>query len=269
MERSKRKSAACDNLKPTRRTPRAVQVRRVGTQTLIAPGAFAVTIRPSMKLSHFAQALTLALIAVTAYLAWQAQQEASKANAKVDQFTQQQKAVAAAQAEASASLVPGLATPMPMAAPAPSASSLPPLPAAPTPAPARMPALPGPLPAVAEPPIQTASRPAGSPAATVAPAPSDMPQLTPLQRRVKSSPALGKVKEALIEQGFVALDVGSKSGVKAGMKLDLRRDSAIVGRITVTSVEEGESIADLDLKSVPAGVKVQVGDELISIVLDR
>lgn len=267
------------------------RLARVSTsQTLMALFAFAITIRPSMKLSHFAQALTLVLIAVTAYLSWQAQQEASKASAKVDQFTQQQRAVASAQAEASASLVPGLATPMSMPAPAPSASSLPPLPAAPpaaAPAPvvasapvqaiaaAPVPSVPSaaPAPVASKPsspgltPATPVSRPAGSAPIAVAPAPSPMPLITPLQRRVKDSPALGKVKEALMEQGFVALDVGSKNGLKAGLKLDLRRDSAIVGRVTVTSVEEGEAIADLDVKSIPPGVKVQPGDELISIVL--
>ena len=245
-----------------------------------------------MKLSHFAQALTLALIAVTAYLAWQAQEESSKANAKMDQFTQQHRALAAAQADASASLVPGLTTPLAMPSSATAPSSLPPLPtvqAAPAPvpapvappapislpapqtalapAPAAVPQLPGPLPEVAAKP---ASVPAGSPVASTTPAPSTVEAvLTPLQRRVKSSPLIGKVKEALMEQGFVAVDVGTKHALRKGMKLDLRRDSAIVGRITVTDVEENEAIADLDLKSIPSGVKVQAGDELISVVLDR
>jgi hypothetical protein len=137
-----------------------------------------------------------------------------------------------------------------------------------------MPALPRPLAVSAEnsatgTATKSAGSTAGSPAATTAPAPSEVPLLTPLQRRVKDSPAVGKVKEAVAEQGFVALDVGSKSGLKKGLKLDLRREASIVGRVTVTDVEESESIADLDLKSIPEGVKIQPGDELISVVLAR
>jgi hypothetical protein len=264
-----------------------------------------------MKLSHFAQALTLALVAVTAWLAYQAQEESARTTAKLEQLTQRQQATAAAQAEAkaAASLMPGLATPLPMTPSA--ASSLPPLPKiAPAPAPAAPvapaapatadivpPPLPGPPPApgskkpkVAETPSPApaatpspapvaAAKPttpppaptvgaAGSPAPTVAAAPS-MPLLTPLQRRIKDSPAIAKVKEAVPDQGFVTLDAGTKAQLKAGLKFDLRRDSAVVGRVTISAVEENEAVADVDPKTIPEGVKVQAGDEVISVVLDR
>ncbi len=227
-----------------------------------------------MKLSHFAQALTLALIAVTAYLAWQAQEDSSKANAKMDLFTQQQKAVQQAQTQAAGNPVPGLTTPL-----VPATTPLAPLPSAEVSTAAKakesaasLPPLPGPLPEVkpaSKPAAQAASKPAGSPAAAVAPTAGDMPLLTPLQRRIKDSPAMGKVKQTFLEQGFVALDVGSKGGLKTGLKFDLRRESAIVGRVTITEVDEAEAVADLDPKSVPEGVKVQAGDELISVVLEH
>ena len=266
-----------------------------------------------MKLSHIAQALTLALVAVTAWLAYQAQQESALTTAKLEKFTQQQQKANTAQAEASAALIPGLATPL--SSPA-TAGSLPPLPQVTTPTPATVaskpetkpsanpldivpPPLPGPMPAPgsakkvepAAPPVPTpapavASTPApaapapaappsapaagtaGGPAPAIAPPPT-APLFTPLQRRIKDSPALAKVKEAVADQGFVTLDAGTKAGLKQGLKFDLRRDAAVVGRVTISVVEESEAVADLDPRSVPAGMTVQAGDELISVVLDR
>lgn len=264
-----------------------------------------------MKLSHIAQALTLALVAVTAWLAYQAQQESALTTAKLEMFTQQQKANTA-QAEASAALIPGLATPL--SSPA-TAGSLPPLPQVTAPAPATAskpetkvsanpldivpPPLPGPMPAPGsakkvEPPAPPATAPAPAVASTPAPAapapaappsapaagtaggpapaiapPPTAPLFTPLQRRIKDSPALAKVKEAVADQGFVTLDAGTKAGLKQGLKFDLRRDAAVVGRVTISVVEESEAVADLDPRSVPAGMTVQAGDELISVVLDR
>lgn len=118
----------------------------------------------------------------------------------------------------------------------------------------------------AEKPAATAS--AGSPAPSVATVPST-PLLTPLQRRIKDSPSIGRVKEAVADQGFVTLDVGKKAGLKEGLKFDLRRDAAVVGRVTITIAEDGEAVADVDPKTIPQGIKVQAGDELISVVLDR
>jgi hypothetical protein len=90
--------------------------------------------------------------------------------------------------------------------------------------------------------------------------------MTPLQRHVKESPALGKVVEAVPDQGFVVLDTTSKQNVKAGMLFDLRRDAAIVGRVTVSAVEDTGTVANLDPKSLPAGISVQAGDEVIAVI---
>lgn len=201
----------------------------------------------------------MSLLVVTAYLAWQARDEAIRASAKVDLQTQQLRAVAAqAAAQAEGNFIPGLATPLPP----PSASSA----SASLPAPAPVPTAHITAPvstASSVPPVQS-SAPAGS--ASVPAVPSS-PILTPLQKRVKEAPALGTVKEHVSDQGFVTLSAGAKNGVKEGMKFDLRRDASVVGRVTITIVEQEESIADVDPKSVPEGVKIQTGDEMISVVM--
>jgi len=216
---------------------------------------------------------------------------------------------AQAEAQAASSLIPGLVTPMssptqpsslpplpeikPSVAAAPSPATKPAAPAALASATDIVPPpLPGPIPLpgsakkpeppaapspVSKPSVATAPSTTPAPAATTSaggPAPSmasvpTQPLMTPLQRRIKDSPSVAKVKEAVADQGFVTLDAGSKAGLKEGLKFDLRRDSSVVGRITLTIVEEGESVADVDPKSIPEGVKVQPGDELISVVLDR
>ncbi len=227
-----------------------------------------------MKLAHIAQGLTIALLIATAWLAWQAQQEAASANRKLEQRLQQ--SGLRAQESASPSLIPGGSMPVQMAPlpPMPTAADLAPAPAPVVAAPASLPPLPKPLPEIATAPAPAKQQPApgtaGSPAPAVAasatPPPPGPAPLTPLQRRVKDSPALGKVSEAVMDQGFVVLDTTAKQNVKPGMVFDLRRDSAVVGRVTVSSVEADATIANLDPKTVPAGLSVQAGDEVIAVI---
>lgn len=212
-----------------------------------------------MKLSHIAQVLTIALLIVTSYLAWQARDESVKASTKVDLQTRQFREIVAqvAAQQASPNLVPGLVTPL-----STSATGLPPLPLSPATASVTPPAASAPVP-----PAVASSAPAGS-APLVAAPPTNAP-LTPLQRRVKDAPSIGAVKEYVAEQSFVTLAAGKKNGLKEGMKFDLRRDAAVVGRVTISIAEDTEAVADLDPQSVPAGVTVKTGDEIISVVLAK
>ena len=83
---------------------------------------------------------------------------------------------------------------------------------------------------------------------------------------VKNASSIGSVTAVDMENGFVTLNAGGKNQLKTGQSFHLRRGSSIVGMIKVSLVEEAESAADLDVKSVPAGVKVQAGDEVIQVV---
>ncbi len=203
-----------------------------------------------MKMLYLSVTLMLALLGATAYLAMQARDEAVKANVKMDLFTQQQRAVAAQNAAEVQMPPPEAPKPAPTitTSTAPKTASLPA----------------GSPPTAASNPL-TAS--AGSPAVAEAPAPAAIEApLTPAQRLVKSAPAIAKVKEFVADQGFVVLSAGSKQGLSEGVKFDLRRDASVVGRIKISSVDDMESVANLDFKSVPAGVTVQAGDEVIGMV---
>lgn len=91
--------------------------------------------------------------------------------------------------------------------------------------------------------------------------------LTPLQKLVLEAQPLGKVKTVVKEQGFVILDVGAKQGLTKGQKFEVRRANSILGKITVTdAIEDSEAVADLDFTTIPAGVNIEPGDEIIAPV---
>jgi len=211
-----------------------------------------------MKLTHIAQGLTLLLVIVTVWLAWQANEESKKANAKMDRLTAQATSMGSFSQAAfeQGSLLPPVAAPAPAApepeSPPASASFSPGIPVV-NPAP----------PAVSEPTGAELAR-----ASLPAPAPTGLApgELTPLQKRVKDAPSLGKVQDFVAEHGFVTFQVVADSGLKPGMQFDLRREASVVGRIKIDIIEGTDVIANLDPKSLPAGVTVQKGDEIISVI---
>lgn len=211
-----------------------------------------------MRLIHFALALTIVLLAITGYLAWEGQQEARGARRELDFLKQQQQAQMAAGAVPAAS-TQALRT---MTPPLPGQIAIHTPPATPQ-------SVGGSAGATAGRDTSTASAAPSGIAGSLPPAPpvAAPPPLTLLQKRVLSMPAIGKVKEYQKDAGFVVISAGSQQRVAKGTKFDLRRDNAVVGRITVTdTIEATESVADLDPASVPAGVTVEVGDEVIQVV---
>lgn len=89
---------------------------------------------------------------------------------------------------------------------------------------------------------------------------------TPLQVKIKSLPAIAKVKSFNADYGFVELDAGKNRNLETGMSFDIRRDAMIVGKVRIgDTVEDALCIADVDPKSVPVGVVLQAGDEIIQM----
>lgn len=200
----------------------------------------------AMRLTHFAQALTLILLAITGYLAWEGQQAAKGAREELKFVKRQQESMGARSQEgasppassgqATASISPRAASPI-VAEPAPMAGSLP---------------IPGGGLTVPQAVTQATSAP---PAAA---------PLTPLQKEVAAANPVAKIKTVVLDQGFVVLDSGSKQQISKGMKFDIRRGNSVLAKVTVTdAVDEQEAVADLDLASIPTGVTIEPGDELI------
>ncbi len=78
-----------------------------------------------------------------------------------------------------------------------------------------------------------------------------------------SVPAIGRVKECYIEHGFVIITAGTSQKIENGMTFALRRGPGIIGRIKITDVDKADAVGNIDKNSVPAGVAIENGDDVI------
>jgi hypothetical protein len=212
----------------------------------------------TMRLTHFALALTVILLGITGYLAWEGQQEIKGLKRERD-FERQQRVAEQAASPDESSLIPLPTSITPPPPPAPGTI-------APAPAPARV--------VVAdEAPMAGASMLPGA-GLTVPKSVADAEAkgistntLTPIQQHVAASLPVASVKLVVREQGFIIIDAGSNKGFVKGQKLEIRRANSVIGRVTLTdSIEAAEAVADLDLSSIPTGVTIEPGDQLIAPV---
>ncbi len=102
-----------------------------------------------------------------------------------------------------------------------------------------------------------------TPLPTIPITPVAPPLLTPNQRMVLAAPSIAKVTEYIPDSGFVVINAGSTKKLEVGMIFAIRRGNAIIGRVKVTSLEDGSAIADLPSKTIPQGVTIEVGDDVI------
>ena len=83
------------------------------------------------------------------------------------------------------------------------------------------------------------------------------------QRGVMTAGLSGSVRAVDHNWNFVVLDLGDRHGVVNNAEMVVTRGNTVVGRVRVTSVEPGQSIADILPNSVPPGVSVERGDRVI------
>lgn len=62
---------------------------------------------------------------------------------------------------------------------------------------------------------------------------------------------------------FVVMNLGDRNGVVGNAEMLVKRGSQLIGKVRVTSVEPSTSIADIVSNSVPRGVTIQPGDNVI------
>ena len=62
---------------------------------------------------------------------------------------------------------------------------------------------------------------------------------------------------------FVVLNLGDKNGVVGNAEMLIKRGTQLVGKVRITSVEPSTSIADIVANSVPRGLSIQPGDNVI------
>ncbi len=97
------------------------------------------------------------------------------------------------------------------------------------------------------------------------PSPATAPPmpLTAQQRQVQAAPPLGKVSDYDHSWGIVVLNVNPNWKLETGMTFALRRGHAVVGKVKITEVQTDGITAELQPNSVPPGITVQVGDDVI------
>jgi predicted RNase H-like nuclease (RuvC/YqgF family) len=62
---------------------------------------------------------------------------------------------------------------------------------------------------------------------------------------------------------FVVLNLGDKNGVVSNAEMLVKRGNSLIGKVRITSVEPATSIADIVVSSVPQGVSISPGDNVI------
>ena len=89
------------------------------------------------------------------------------------------------------------------------------------------------------------------------------------KRMVERSSRIGKNSmEAVVtavnqDWGFLVIGAGSNSGFTPQTGLLVERDGQSIGRVRPSSIEPTQTIAEIDLKSLSAGVRLQPGDRVI------
>jgi hypothetical protein len=216
-----------------------------------------------MKLTHIALVLTLGLLGLTTWIAYNEHVNNTSARNKLELYErhgqpepvmeakEDQLVLDAMRKRAAA----GSATaPLPSLPPSP--GGLPPAAMTPT---AMTPSLPPQR-------IGTTPPEANLPHVSAASINAEPPPLTQQQRLVAAAPAIAKVSEFQQQYGFVVVTAGSSRKLEKGMSFGVRHDGFLVGRIKITEVDQDSAVGDLDAKSVPDGVTIEKGDDVIQDV---
>ena len=88
--------------------------------------------------------------------------------------------------------------------------------------------------------------------------------LTRIQQRIVALPAIARVKQFVDKEGMIVLDRGSNVGLKPGDQFALRRKSAVIGKIRISdTINASECVADVLPESMPAGMLPAADDDVI------
>lgn len=87
---------------------------------------------------------------------------------------------------------------------------------------------------------------------------------TDLQKKIKNLAVMARIKNFNDKLAFVEVDAGQNKNFAKGMIFRVRRDAVLVGKVIISdTIEAAASIADVDMKSIPEGVVLKPGDELV------
>tara|TARA_B100001057_G_scaffold11962_2_gene11320 strand:+ start:5831 stop:6772 length:942 start_codon:yes stop_codon:yes gene_type:complete len=70
-----------------------------------------------------------------------------------------------------------------------------------------------------------------------------------------------KIAQTFDNWGFVVINAGGNQGINARVKLDVKRDDKIIGKLTITNLEPNVCVCDV--ASLNDGEKIAVGDSVV------
>ena len=70
-----------------------------------------------------------------------------------------------------------------------------------------------------------------------------------------------KVAQTFDNWGFVVINAGGNQGINARVKLDVKRDDKVIGKLSITNLEPNVSVCDV--VSLNEGEKIVVGDSVV------
>ncbi|MEI7908169.1 MAG: hypothetical protein WCK77_00905 [Verrucomicrobiota bacterium] len=81
--------------------------------------------------------------------------------------------------------------------------------------------------------------------------------------RISNNAMEGVITGVNQDWGFVVIGAGSNTGFTPQTSLLVKRDGRLIGRVRPSAIEPTQTIADIDLESLAAGVRLQAGDRVI------
>ena len=82
-------------------------------------------------------------------------------------------------------------------------------------------------------------------------------------KRIDRNAMEARVTAVNQDWGFLVIGAGSNSGFTPQTTLLVKRDGRLIGRVNPSAIEPTQTIAEIDLKSLAPGVRLQAGDRVI------
>jgi hypothetical protein len=92
------------------------------------------------------------------------------------------------------------------------------------------------------------------------------PLLTDVQNTIATAPVLANITEANTQYSFVVMDAGENKNISVGDTYSIRREHMIIGEAVIDTVEPAAAVANVKASSVPAGLVIQKGDQVVEFV---
>ena len=89
------------------------------------------------------------------------------------------------------------------------------------------------------------------------------PPLSEMERQVLRASAIARVESYDADYNVLQINIGSERGVREGVEFSIRRGKYLLGNMRVTLVEENAAAGEMMLGSMPDGLVVEEGDDVI------